>query len=118
MVGILNPIGNGACWISTLKGKVDVDSAALVFLAANFSSLALNSLISLSIREMIRRFSLLLEVPKLRLASRWVLISSPLLQPSRSKTLHDVMRASSVSSLSRDLMSASGLVVQPKVVLF
>ena len=100
MVGILNPIGNGACWISALKGKVDVDSAALVFLAANFSSLALSSLISMFIRETIRRFSLLLEVAELSLASRWVLISSPLLQPSRSKTLHNVLRESSISSLS------------------
>ena len=43
MFGILKAVGNGACWISTLNGEIDVDCAALVFLAANFSSLALSS---------------------------------------------------------------------------
>ena len=34
MVGILNPAGNGASWISALKGKVIVDGATSVFLEA------------------------------------------------------------------------------------
>ena len=75
MVGILNLIGNGACWISALKGEVDVDGAVSVFLAANFSSLALSLLISSFIRKMIGRSSLLIEVAELRLASKWVRMS-------------------------------------------
>ena len=70
MVGILNLAGNGAYWISVLKGEVDVDDVASVFLAANFLSLTLNLLISSFIGEMIGRSSLLLEVAELRLASR------------------------------------------------
>ena len=91
MVGILNPAG---------KGEVDVDGAASVFLAANFSSLALSSLISSFIGETIGRSSLLLEVAELHFASKWVCISSSLLRPSRSKTLRDRLRASSVGFLS------------------
>ena len=70
MVGTLNPAGSGACWISPLKGKVIVDEAALMFLAASFSSLSLSSLISSFIRKKAGRSSLLLEVAELRLGSR------------------------------------------------
>ena len=70
MVSILNLAGNGACWISTLKGKVVVDGVALVFLAAYFSSLSLSSLILSFVGEKARRSSLLLEVAELHLASR------------------------------------------------
>ena len=70
MVGILNLIGNGACWISVLKGEVIVDGVASVFLAVSFSSLSLSSLISSFMGEKARRLFLLLEVVELRLASR------------------------------------------------
>ena len=101
-----------------LKDKIDVDCVASVFLAANFSSLALSLFISLFMGETTGRSSLLLEVVDVRLASRWVRISSPLLRPSRSKTLRDDLTASSMISLSRDLTIASGLVVRPDVVMF
>ena len=78
MIGILNPTSNGAYWISALKGEVDVDGVASVFLEANFSSLALSSLISSFRGEMTRMSSLLLEVIELRLASGWVCLSSSL----------------------------------------
>ena len=38
IVGILKQMGRGACCTSALNGKVEVDCAASVFLAANFSS--------------------------------------------------------------------------------
>ena len=60
MVGIMNPVGNSACWISTLKGKVVVDGVAAVFLVTSFSSLFLSSLISSFMEETTRRSSLLL----------------------------------------------------------
>ena len=118
MVRILKPIGSGACWISTLNGKVDVDCAASVFLFTNFLSLALSLFISLFMGETIRRSYLLLEVTEVHLTSRRVRISSPLLRPSRSKTLQDSLRASSVISLSHDLTIASSLVMQPDAVIF
>ena len=65
MVGILNEAGNGAYWISTLKGEVDVDGATLLFLGVSFSSLALSLLISSFIGETMGRSSLLLEVTEL-----------------------------------------------------
>ena len=43
---------------------------------------------------------------------------SSLFQLSRSKLLQDGLRVSSVSSISSDFISASGLVVWPKAVLF
>ena len=101
-----------------LNGEVDVDCAASVFLAANFSSLALSSFISSFIGEMTERSSLLLEVAEVCLASRWVRISFPLLRPSQLKMLCDDLRASSVISLSRDLTISSGLVVRPDAVMF
>ena len=70
MVGILNPVGSGAYWISTLNGEVVVDGATSVFMAASFPSLALNLLISSFMGEMTGRSSLLLEVAELRLAFR------------------------------------------------
>ena len=65
MVGILNLVGNGVYWISALKSEADVNGATSVFLAANFSSLSLSSLISSFIGETIERYSLLLEVAEL-----------------------------------------------------
>ena len=70
MVGILNPVGNGACWISALKGEVVVDGATTTFLVASFLSLSLSSLISSFMEEKVRRSFLLLEVAELHLASR------------------------------------------------
>ena len=70
MVGILNPAGNGACWISALKGIVVVDEAASIFLAANFLILSLSSLISSLRGENVGGSPLLLEVIELSLASR------------------------------------------------
>ena len=70
MVGILNPAGNDVCWISALKGEVVVDGTASMFLAASFLSLFVSLLISSSKGEKAGRSSLLLEVAKLRLASR------------------------------------------------
>ena len=101
-----------------LKGKVDVNGAASLFLVANFSSLALSTFISSFMGDTIGRPSLLLEVIKLHLAFRWVCISSPLLRPSRSKTLRDGLRASFIGSLSHDFTIASGLVVRPEAVMF
>ena len=118
MVGILKPASNGAYWISSLKGEVDVDGATSVFLAANFLSLALSPFISSFIGKTIRRSSLLLEVAEWRLASRWVRMSSPLLQPSRSKILRDGLRASSVGSLFCDFAIAPSPVVRSEVVMF
>ena len=118
MVGILKLTGSGACWISALNGEVDVDYVASVFLAANVFSLALSSFISSFMGETTWRSSLLLEVTEVFLTSRWVRISSPLLRSSRSKMLHDGLRASSVISLSHDFTIALGLVVQPDAVMF
>ena len=70
MVRILEPTGNGAYLISTLKGEVDVNGVASEFLAISFSSQVLSSFISSFIRKTIRRSSLLLEVAELCLASR------------------------------------------------
>ena len=118
MVGILKLSGSGACWISVLNNEIEVDWVAAVFLAANFLSLALSSFISSFIREMTSKSSLLLEVVELCLTSRCLRISSPRLRPSRSKTLHNGLRASSVTFLSCDLTIASGLVVRPDAVMF
>ena len=48
---------------------------------------------------MIRTSSLLQEVAELRLTSKWVLMSSPLLRPNQSKTLRNGRRMSFVGSL-------------------
>ena len=117
MVGILNPAGNGAYWISALNGKVVVDGEASVFLAASFSSPSLSLLILSFMGKTTGRSSLLLEVTELRLASRWMRISSSLFRPSRSKTLRDGLRASFVGFLSCDFIGALGLVRQPEAVL-
>ena len=120
MVGILKLASSGSCWISALNGKVEVDWAASVFLAANsnFSSLALSSFISSLIGETNGTSSLLLEVANVHLASRCVRMSSPRLRPSRLKTLCDGLKAYSVTSLSRDLTVASGPIVQLNAVFF
>ena len=76
MVGILKPAGRGACWISALNEEIEVDWAASVFLADNFSSLALSSFISSLIREKIDNSFLFLELTEVRLTSRCVRISS------------------------------------------
>ena len=89
-----------------------------MFLAASFSSLSLSSLISLFMGEKAGRFSLLLEVTELHLASRCVRISSSLFRPSRSKTLQNDPRMSSVCSLSRDFIGALGLMGRPEAILF
>ena len=101
-----------------LKGEVIVDGSTLVFLAASFLSLSLSSLISSSMGEKVERSSLLLEVAELRLASKWLRMSSSLFRPSRSKTLWDGLRASSVCSISHNFIGASGLVGRLEAVLF
>ena len=60
---------------------------------------------------------LLLEVANVRIASRCMRISAPLLRPSRSNTLRDDLWASSVIPLSCDLAMAPGLIVRPDAVL-
>ena len=70
MVGILNPIGNGACWVSTLNCEVMVDGATFVLLAINLLSLGLSSFILLVIGENASGPSLLLDVANVDLASR------------------------------------------------
>ena len=45
MVGIRNPVGKGACWISRLKGELVVEGVASKLLGANLSSLFLSLLI-------------------------------------------------------------------------
>ena len=50
--------------------------------------------------------------------SKWVRTSSSLFRPSQSKTLWDGLRESSIGFLSRDFMSASGLMVRPEAILF
>ena len=104
--------------ISAVKGEVDVDGAASVFLAPNFLSLAPSSFISSFIRETIGRSSLLLEVVESRLASKWVYMCSPLLRPSWSNTLHDGLRASYVGSFSHDFATVLGLVERPEAIIF
>ena len=89
-----------------------------IFLATNFSSMALSSFISSFIGEMTDKSSLLQEVAEVHLASRCVPISSPLLRPSRLKTLGNGLRASFVISFSRNLAIVSGLVVQLDAVIF
>ena len=101
-----------------LKGEVDVNGAASVFLAANFSSLTLRSFIFSFIGETIGRSSLLLEVTELHLTSRWLRMSSPLLRPSQLKTLRDSLRTSSVGSLACDFAIVSSLIVRPEAKMF
>ena len=51
MVGIWNPAGKGACWISRLKSELVVEGVASKLLAASLSSLFLSLLISACTRE-------------------------------------------------------------------
>ena len=71
MVGIQNPVGKGACWISRLKGELVVDGVASELLAANLSSLFLSSLISSCIGENANT-SFFFDHIEVLLASRWV----------------------------------------------
>ena len=118
MVGILKPACSGACWICGLNGKIDFDYAASVFLAACRQLFEPGS--ELVYLIVYRREKDLFSFWRSwsTFTSRCVCISSPLLRPSRSKMLHDGLKASSVNSLSLDLTTTSGLVVRLDVVMF
>ena len=115
MVGIRNPVGKGACWISRLKGELVVEGVTSKLLAANLSNLFLSSLILSCIRENVGT-SFFFDDVDILLASRWARKSSSAFWPSRSNTLHVGFGAPPVCSFSCDPCGATDLGGRPDTV--
>ena len=109
MVGIRNPVGKGACWISRLKGELVVEGVVSVLLAANLFNIFLSSLISSCIREN-TGMSFFFDDTDIVLASKWTHRSSSAFWPSWSNTLRVGFGAPPVHSLSYDPYGVTELV--------
>ena len=101
MVGIGNPVGKGACWISRLKGELVVEGVAFKLLVANLFSLFLSSLISSCTGENVGK-SFFFDDANVLLAFRWDRKSSSVFWPSRLNTLRDGFNVPLVRSFSCD----------------
>ena len=101
MVGIRNPVGKGACWMSRLKGELVVEGVVSMLLAANLFNIFLSSLISSCIRENVGT-SFFFDDADVLLASKWTHRSSLAFWPSRSNILRVGFGAPPVCSLSCD----------------